>query len=155
MSTLFDFKMRLLGYYNFPNQTMKPEEAYVKEAEELAPLLRASLESIRNNSNADDFIKEVISGKAVFIFKDERNKLYAYFTGTEIARITNVAYSKKNIKQVPLKYKRWFVPGHDIILIEDHVRENPKEVPSVEIDEKHNNTSNPEGDNSFDWTNFI
>lgn len=94
MSTTFNFKIWLLGYYNFANQTTKPEEVYIKEAEDLAPILRASLEeSIKHNENADDLIKEVISGCAVFIFKDKKKKLYAYFTGAEIARITNVFYN--------------------------------------------------------------
>ena len=75
MNTNFNFKIRLLGYYNFPNQTMKPEEAYVNDAEELAPLLRMSLESVKDNPCADDYIKDVIDNPAVFIFKDEENKL--------------------------------------------------------------------------------
>ena len=155
MSTTFNFKMRLLGYYNFPNQTIKPEEAYIKEAEDFAPLLRASLESIKHNENADDLIKEVISGCVVFIFKDEKNKLYAYFTGAGIARITNFFYNKKCIRQVPLKYKRWFIPGHEIVLIEQQPAEINNNTPSFGIEQTNNRAPNLTDDNSFDWSKFI
>lgn len=155
MNTNFNFKIRLLGYYNFPNQTMKPEEAYVNDAEELAPLLRMSLESVKDNPCADDYIKDVIDNPAVFIFKDEENKLYAYFTGTGIARITNVFYNKNSIKQVPLKYKRWFIPGRPIQLIEENPNSEGTNSPSAPPQAQDNTTSTLPEDNTFDWTNFI
>ena len=50
-------KLRLLGYYYFPNQDMKPEETRISEALELAPLLEISLNSIYHNSETDTNIK--------------------------------------------------------------------------------------------------
>jgi hypothetical protein len=143
--------MRLLGYYKSPNQTMKPEEAYIEQAKELASLLCVSLNSIKYNDCSDDFMKNAISEDAVFIFKDERNKLYAYFSGTNIARITNVFFSKKAINQVPLKYKRWFYPGNNIELISEKMDKQPTETKT----EDSNIISNSLEDSSFDWTNFI
>lgn len=149
----FHFKIRLLGYYNFPNQTMKPEEAYIEEAEALAPLLLTSLNSILSNPQADEFIKEAILGQAVFIFKDKKNKLYAFFTGTKIARITNVFFSKNAIKQVPLKYKRWFFPGENIVLIEDDfvAKEETQEIP---INNNKPINTPVEGGGSFNWDKY-
>lgn len=128
MKSLFDFKLRLLGYYSSSDQKMNPEEAYVSEAEELSSLLHASLVSLVNNELTDDDIKEAILGTTVFIFKDNKNKLYAYFSGTGIARITNVSYSKKDIREVPLKYKRWFLPGDEIRLIDESSQLHENEV---------------------------
>ena len=33
----FNFKLRLLGFYHFPNQDMKPETIYVEEANSFVP----------------------------------------------------------------------------------------------------------------------
>ena len=46
-------KLRLIGYYSSPNQRMNPETERIQEAQELAPLLRASIESLCNNPNTD------------------------------------------------------------------------------------------------------
>lgn len=60
-------KLRLLGYYHFPNQDMKPEETRISEALELAPLLEISLNSIYHNSETDTNIKDVIASPTVFV----------------------------------------------------------------------------------------
>lgn len=106
-------KLRLLGYYHYPNQDMKPEESCIPEALELAPLLETSLNSIYQNPETDTYIKDII----LFIFKDEDNNLYGYFTSNKSVRITDVKYNKSAIEQVPFKYKAWFMPGKRIKLI--------------------------------------
>ena len=42
----FKKQLRLLGYYHFPNQDMKPEVSRLSEAIELAPLIEASLQNL-------------------------------------------------------------------------------------------------------------
>jgi hypothetical protein len=153
MKNRFNFKIRLLGYYNFPHQTMKPEEGYIEEADELAPLLSRSLESILHNPLCDDNLKEVIQSATVFIFKDEKNKLYGYFTGTKIARITDVFYNKNYIKQVPLKYKRWFFPGQEVVLIDECKTAKSQEQPGY-TEEKKSNNINPNDVSTFNWDEF-
>lgn len=110
-------KLRLLGYYHYPNQDMKPEESCILEALELAPLLETSLNSIYQNPETDTYIKDIISSPTVFIFKDEDNNLYGYFTSNKSVRITDVKYNKSAIEQMPFKYKAWFMPGKRIKLI--------------------------------------
>ena len=112
-------KLRLLGYYHFPNQDMKPEEKRISEAFELAPLLEFSLNSIYNNPKTDTSIKDMIASPTVFILKDEDNQLYGYFTSSKSVRLTDVKYNKSAIEQMPFKYKAWFLPGKQINLIQE------------------------------------
>ena len=112
-------KLRLIGYYSSPNQRMNPETERIQEAQELAPLLRASIESLCNNPNTDSDFKKTISTPTVFVFKDEDASLYAYFTKNNTARVTGVAYNRQFIIQASFKYKAWFVPGQTIPLIEE------------------------------------
>ena len=114
-------KLRLLGYYHFPNQDMKPEEKRISEAFELAPLLEVSLNSIYNNPKTDTSIKDMIASPTVFILKDEDNQLYGYFTSSKSVRLTDVKYNKSAIEQMPFKYKAWFLPGKQINLIQENL----------------------------------
>ena len=114
----FNKIIRLLGYYNFPNQKMNPESERVEEAKQLAPLLERSIDSLSQNPNTDDDLKNVIKTPAVFVFKDEDGHLCAYFTKDKTAKLTGVVFTRKVIKQVALKYKAWFFPGDPIMLIE-------------------------------------
>lgn len=108
----FDFKIRLLGYYNFNNQNMNPESIHIEEADILAKLLDKSFAEFANDKNTTDIkLLEAFKGKGVFIFKDERNHLYAYSPSTHMARISDVEYNKKAINVVDLSYKKWFIPG--------------------------------------------
>ena len=91
----------MLGYYHAYGQDMKPELVRVKEANDLARLLDASVGSLMKNPNTDNELKEIIKDGAVFIFKDEKNNLYGFFTKNRTARITDVKFSKRDIIQVP------------------------------------------------------
>ena len=88
-----NMKLRLLGYYNYPNQDMYPEKDRIAEANELAPLLDASLQSIYQNPKTDALIKRMIDSATVFVFKDEENHLYGYFTKNKTVRLTDVKYN--------------------------------------------------------------
>lgn len=110
-------KLRLLGYYKFPNQSMNPETEFVEEAIVLAKLLAFSIKSLLTNPDTDTDLKGVIKDGAVLIFKDEKSHLYGFFTKDNTVRISNVKFSKNAITQVPLKYKAWFYPGRPIRLI--------------------------------------
>lgn len=111
-------RMRLIGYYNTPNQTMHVETEYVEEAKHLAERLKASFNSLRNNIATDDIFRSILNSNAVFILKDEGLNLYAYFPCKDIARISNVVYNKKSVVPIPLKYKSWFVAGENIAINE-------------------------------------
>lgn len=108
--------IRLLGYYCKPNQILYPETERVQEANALAPLLEASIESLFQNPETDDDIKRVIQKPTVFVFKAEDASLLAYYTRDKIARLTGVIYNRTQITQVPLKYKAWFYPGEEILV---------------------------------------
>ena len=94
---------RLLGYYCNPGQNMNPESEQVQEANELAPLLEASINSILLNPEADNDIKNAIQKPTVFVFKDEDSHLFGYFTRDRIARINGVVYNRSFITQIPYK----------------------------------------------------
>lgn len=117
-------KFRLLGYYHYSNQDMKFEEVRILEAEELAPLLDASLQSIYQNPETEIVMRNMISSPTVFIFKDEDNNLYGYFTKNKTVRLTDVKYNKSAIEQVSLKYKAWFWPGKHIKLIKERTKDS-------------------------------
>ncbi len=113
----FNFKIRLLGYYNFENQTLNPESIHKEDAEVLAELLDDSFSNFLNDVEIiDNQFLEAFKGRGVFIFKDERNHLYAYSPSTHIVRISNVKYDRKVINIVDLSYKNWFVPGEPFIV---------------------------------------
>lgn len=110
----FNKQLRLIGYYNKPNQTMHEETEFVEEATVLAELLRKSFISIEENKETDTVFLSIIKGNTVFILKDEDSHLFAFYPYKGIARITRVKYVKKDVTPVPLKYKSWFVPGKEI-----------------------------------------
>ncbi len=128
-------KFRMLGYYHFPNQKMNPETRYKEEAELLAPLLDASLQSMHENEEVDSTLKEMLSSATVFIFKDEKNNLYSFFTKNKTARLTNVKYNRNDITPVNYEYKSWFVPGEKIIVRRKH---NPINSQNIDIIKKDN-----------------
>lgn len=110
-------KVRLLGYYSKPNQVLYPEQERVLEANELAPLLESSIDSLLLNPNTDEEIKTAILRPSVFIFKGEDSGLIAYFTRDKNVRLTAVVYNKNHIIPVSYKYKAWFFPGESIELM--------------------------------------
>lgn len=112
-------KMRLIGYYNKPNQSMREEATEIDKAQALATLLKTSFNSLVNDENVDAVFKSVLKGNTVFILKDEKANLIAYYPYRDIARVTDVIYDKKHITPVPLKYKNWFLPGESISVGKD------------------------------------
>ena len=114
-SSILENKMRLIGYYNKPNQTMHAETEFVEEAACLAERLKISFDSLRNNATTDVIFKSILNSNAVFVLKDKKDKLYAYFPSKNMTRISGVVYNKKHVIPIPLKYKSWFVAGEDVI----------------------------------------
>lgn len=107
-------KFRLLGYYPTNRAKLKKETEYPQEAKELSLLLKESFKEVSMLDGIDDsFAYDFL--EYVFIFKDEDNHLFAYFSKDDIARITDVEYNKDTIKTVDYKYKNWFVPGEPFI----------------------------------------
>lgn len=118
-------KIRLLGYYSKAKQELYPEKERVQEAKELAPLLESSIDSLFQNPDTDEGIKDAILRPSVFIFKDEDSNLIAYFTRDKNARLTGVVYNKSHIIPVSYKYKAWFFPGESIELFPEESSETP------------------------------
>ena len=81
-------------------------------------------------------MREMLSSATVFIFKDEDNNLYGYFTKNRSVRLTDVKYSKSAIEPVTFKYRAWFVPGEHIKLIKQKNGAN-KNVSSQEATNKN------------------
>lgn len=116
MIDFFDKKLRLIGFYNKPNQSMNDEMEDVESAMHLASLLKDSFKTLFNNHKVDALFRSILMGNTVFILKDEENKLYAYYPYKEKARVSGVRYNKKAVTPMPLTYKSWFIPGQPIKL---------------------------------------
>lgn len=110
----FSQPLRILGFYNNPNQILHPESKYVSECEKLSIKLEKSFNSLLSNPNIDSLFRSIISSNAVFILKNKRNILVAYSPSTKISRISNVVYNKEAITSAPYPYKAWFIPGENI-----------------------------------------
>lgn len=108
--------LRMLGYYNKEGQSLNDEKEEIELANELAKRLKASFDNTKDVNNNEEFKNAKENG--VFIFRDKYSNLYAYWHKEQIARITNVVYSNKDIKPLPFEYKSWFTPG-DAIPIEE------------------------------------
>lgn len=110
----FNFKMRLIGYYNKPNQNMREEQEQVEDALLLAKLLERSFSFLQEDVQDQPLFLSILKGNTVFILKGEDGKLYAYYPYKKIARITKVKYVKADVTPMPFEYKAWFVPGQEI-----------------------------------------
>lgn len=116
-------RMRLIGYYMSEEQFMRTESIFPEDAEELSALFKQSFNSLLHNKYVDDDIMTVLNGNTVFILKGENRHLYGYYPRYNIARITSVHYAKDVVTPMPLKYKRWFIPGERIKLINEVLHE--------------------------------
>ena len=105
--------LRMLGYYNKEGQSLNDEKEEIELANELAKRLKASFDNTKDVNNNEEFKNAKENG--VFIFRDKYSNLYAYWHKEQIARITNVVYSNKDIKPLPFEYKSWFTPGDEIV----------------------------------------
>ena len=110
----FNFKMRLLGYYNTDNQRMNEENFRKDDAKVLASLFDKTFANIPDN--ADVLFAQALRGHGVFIFRDNDYNLYAYYPYEHIARITEVRYSANAIIKASPGYKKWFVPGEPFVI---------------------------------------
>lgn len=106
--------MRLIGYYNKPNQNMREEQELVDDALQLAKLLERSFSFLQEDVQDQPLFLSILKGNTVFILKGEDCKLYAYYPYKKIARITKVKYVKADVTPMPFEYKAWFVPGQEI-----------------------------------------
>lgn len=122
----FHHKVRLIGYYNKPNQTMGDEQEYEEEAIQLAQLLAVSFCSL--NKKVDPVFRSILHGNTVFLLKSEENELFAYYPYKNIARITKVVYNKKYITPIPYDYKSWFIPGDEIWVKERSDERKPPKI---------------------------
>lgn len=104
--------LRLLGYYNKPNQKMNPETVKVREAQQIYDLLTKSFENYTCQGEEYSEIINVFE-TAIFVFKDSNANLYAFFPHDKIARLSNVIYNQKFICKVSGVLKKWFKLGED------------------------------------------
>lgn len=111
-------RLKLLGYYAFPNQKMYPEGEYPERAARLAELLSSTFNNIESLDDVSAHFKSVYA-RAVLIFRDFESNLYAYFPKDNIARITNVIYNKNNISLPARRMRGWFTPGEPFCLLND------------------------------------
>ena len=102
--------LRLLGYYNKPNQKMNPETVKVREAQQIYDLLTKSFENYTCQGEEYSEIINVFE-TAVFVFKDSNANLYAFFPHDKIARLSNVVYNKYHICKSTGVLRKWFKPG--------------------------------------------
>lgn len=106
--------LRLLGYYNSPNQQLADDTEEPERASLLADLLAKSFDFIDDPNDDPDFRAAVQSG--VFIMRDKEARLYAYHHKERKARVSGVFYNRESLISLPLEYKYWFKPGGKITI---------------------------------------
>lgn len=114
-----NLKLRLIGFYDEEGQYLNEEQKYPEQASMLARLLEKSFSYLEVISQTNEDIASVIAGyknKAVFILRDEKFSLYAYWPYKKNVRLTNVFYNQSSIHQVPYVLKNWFFPGESFII---------------------------------------
>lgn len=114
-----NIKLCIVGYYHFPNQTMKEETVRIEESKELSPLITRSFQSLIDNPKVDEHIKDIINSASVFILKDEAGHLYGYLTTNNSVRLSDVVLKKSALRFVTTQYQTWFSPGDDITIMDD------------------------------------
>ncbi len=111
---LDEIQLRILGYYNNPDQRLNPEEEDPVTAGELAQLLKRSFANVEDPNEDTGFAEALRTG--VFVMRDRDSHLYAYWPREGEARVSNVEISRdpQVFQQLPLEYKYWFSPGGPI-----------------------------------------
>ena len=110
--TVSPLELRLLGFYNKPNQKMYPEAERVEEAQILAEQLDVSFKDALSKFDEEAPLVRAYD-TAVLIFRDKEKNLYAFFPRERIARLTNVVYNKYNVIKSEGEFRCWFHPGED------------------------------------------
>ena len=98
-------ELRLIGYYFSDSVKLNPELERIEEAQELAPLLRQSLSSLKDNEVVEESFIKILEGNTVFIFKTRQDELLAYHTITTKVRLSNVNYAKGVVTPISAIYK--------------------------------------------------
>lgn len=106
--------LRLLGYYNGPDQKLNPEIEQIEFANALGKLLSVTFSSINDPNDDPDFASALETG--VFLLRDKESHLYAFWPKEQIARITGVIFNREALTILPLEYKYWFVPGEEMTI---------------------------------------
>lgn len=107
-------ELRLLGYYNSPNQKMEDEPEESERAACLAGLLAKTMDSVEDPNDDPGFRDAVQNG--VFIMRDREARLYAYFHKERKAKVSGVFYNRDTLVSLPLEYKYWFKPGEKLVI---------------------------------------
>ena len=110
--TVSPLELRLLGFYNRPNQKMYPETERVEEAQILAEQLDVSFKDALPKFDEEAPLVRAYD-TAVLVFRDREKNLYAFFPRERIARLTNVVYNKYTIIKSEGEFRCWFHPGED------------------------------------------
>ena len=106
--------LRLLGYYNGPDQKLNPETEQIEFANALGELLSGTFSNINDPNDDPDFASALETG--VFLMRDRESHLYAFWPKERVARITGVMFNREALTILPLEYKYWFVPGEEMTI---------------------------------------
>ena len=103
-------RVKLLGYYENPINSVRPEIVYREEAEILHDLLSKSFNSAECIKSVDSEIRDLLL-KSEMIFKNSQGRLISFFPNDGIVKISDVIYNSRLIKKLPSEYQRLFTPG--------------------------------------------
>ena len=103
-------RVKLLGYYKTPINSIRPELNYPKEAEILYDLLSKSFNSAECIKSIDSDIRNVLLDSEL-IFKNSQGRLISFYANDGIVKISDVVYNPKLIKKLASEYQRLFTPG--------------------------------------------
>lgn len=103
-------RVKLLGYYPTPVNSIYPELSYPEEAEILNDLLSKSFNSAECIKSIDTDIRNTLLNSEV-ILKNSKGRLISFHCNDGIVNISDVIYNPHLIKKLPSEYSRLFSPG--------------------------------------------
>lgn len=109
-----ELSLRLLGYYNEPDQKLNAETERPEFAEELGKQLDLTFSNIEDVNHDDGFADALKNG--VFLMRDRNSHLYAYWPKEKVTRVTGVVFNRQFLTSLPLEYKYWFTPGGELTI---------------------------------------
>ena len=103
-------RVKLLGYYETPINSSRPEREFPEEAEILFDLLNNSFNSAVCIKSVDSEIRDILLNSEV-ILKNANGRLISFSAIDKIVKISDVIYNSKLIKRLEREYQCFFTPG--------------------------------------------
>ena len=107
-------RIKLLGYYENPINSSRPEKVFPEEANALFGLLSKSFNSAECIKSLDSEMRDTLLNTEL-ILKNSNGRLISFSAKDKIVKISDVIYNSKLIKRLAREYQSAFTPGEPYI----------------------------------------